>query len=358
MPLNARAKQPINSIHSLSRQLCHRDLSSQHTALNEFELIARYFTPAHYSANVLLGVGDDAAVLAVPTGFKLVAAVDTIVAGVHFPLDSNPYDIGYRALAINLSDMAAMGAIPRWFTLSLCIPTNDESWLASFAAGLNELANEYQVQLVGGDTVKGPLNISVQIMGCVEADRWLTRAGAQPGDRIYVSGTPGEAAGGLQLQLHPELAVKHASNLSAQHLRQRFLRPIPRVALGRALRLHASAAMDVSDGLLTDLRKLCVASQCGARIQLEALPASTALHAMFEPARCEQLTLCGGDDYELLFTVSEQQWPAAALAIAATQVSCTQIGYIVKPHEVQCFRHADAVNIVDSGFDHFANQPR
>ncbi len=142
--------------------------------MGEFDLIQRYFTPASYSDDVLLGVGDDAAVVAVPPGFRLVAAVDTIVAGVHFPIDAAAADIAYRALAVNLSDMAAMGAQPRWFTLSLCIPEVRESWLAEFSTSLQQLAQRYDVQLIGGDTVKGPLNISIQILGIVESDPWLT----------------------------------------------------------------------------------------------------------------------------------------------------------------------------------------
>jgi thiamine-monophosphate kinase len=175
--------------------------------LGEFDLIKRYFTAASYPADVLLGVGDDAAVLAVPAGYRLVAAVDTLVEGVHFPVGTSAADIAYRALAVNLSDMAAMGAQPRWFTLSLCMPESSESWVAAFALSLQQLAARYKVQLVGGDTVKGPLNISLQILGLVKEDGWLTRAGAAPGDVIFVSGVPGEAAGGLQL-LQSQLAAE------------------------------------------------------------------------------------------------------------------------------------------------------
>jgi len=324
-------------------------------SLGEFDLIARYFTPSHYSADVRLGVGDDAAVLDVPTGFKLVAAVDTLVEGVHFPLDTHPRDIAYRALAVNLSDLAAMGAQPRWFTLSLCLPNTNETWLAEFAAGLTELATQFNVQLVGGDTVKGPLNISVQILGCVEADRWLTRSGAQPGDVIFVSGVPGEAAAGLHSILHPK--AMQSSPTAAQHhdyLVQRFLQPTPRVVLGRALRMHASATLDVSDGLLTDLKKLCAASQCGAQLDLESLPHSTAMHALFDHAQAEQFALGGGDDYELLFTVHPQQLLSLESAIADCGVRCTPIGRIIAGDAVSCCRAGCAVNVDATGYDHFA----
>lgn len=321
-------------------------------ALGEFDLIKRYFTPAAYPADVLLGVGDDAAVLEVPAGCKLVAAVDTIVAGVHFPADTGPADIAYRALAVNLSDMAAMGAQPRWFTLSLCLPQAEESWLDEFAGGLWRLAQRYGVQLVGGDTVKGPLNVSVQILGLVEADAWLSRSGARPGDVVFISGVPGEAAGGLQLLLQAPLAVE---SLYRQQLLERFYRPTPRVELGRCIRRLASAAMDVSDGLLTDLGKLCAASRCGAHLDLEALPVSQALTAAFGGRAAERHALLGGDDYELLFTVSGDRLLQLEAAIAGLSVRCTPIGRIVEGNAVQCFRQGEPSTVRGEGFDHFAS---
>ncbi|MES1191491.1 MAG: thiamine-phosphate kinase [Steroidobacter sp.] len=323
--------------------------------MNEFQLIARYFASSPCSNDVLLGIGDDAAVIAVPSGYRLVAAVDTIVEGIHFPHHSDAADIAYRALAVNLSDMAAMGAVPRWFTLSLCIPAIDEAWMEHFASSLQALAGRFDVQLVGGDTVKGPLNISIQILGLVESDKWLTRSGASPGDLIFVSGNPGEAAGGLQLLLTPRGAGSREEQQYSQHLIQRFLRPEPRVALGRFLRLHASAAMDVSDGLLGDLRKLCASSGCGARLQLEQLPASSALQVMFDDQQREQLILSGGDDYELLFTIAPQHEAVVARAMAACDVVCTRIGVMSAGPEVSCFRDSQAVTFADAGYDHFAS---
>ncbi len=320
--------------------------------MGEFDLIKRYFTPGVYSSSVLLGVGDDAAVLDVPAGFKLVAAVDTIVSGIHFPTDTSPADVAYRALAVNLSDMAAMGAQPRWFTLSLCLPHADESWLDEFAASLHQTATRYGLELVGGDTVKGALNISIQMLGLVEADGWLTRVGAQPGDEIVVSGIPGEAAGGLQLLLHPELSADAAHR---QQLLDRFHKPTPRVELGRAIRRLASAAMDVSDGLLTDLSKLCLASRCGADIDIEALPRSAAAHATFGAATAEQHILFGGDDYELLFTVSPEKFMQLEGAIKTLSVRCTRIGRIVAAEQVRCWRQGKVVTMSGEGFDHFAN---
>ena len=318
--------------------------------MGEFDLIKRFFTPAGYSADVLLGVGDDAAVLAVPPGYRLVMAVDTIVEGVHFPVGTSAADIAYRALAVNLSDMAAMGAQPRWFTLSLCLPDSNEQWLSEFARSLNQLAMRYGVQLVGGDTVKGPLNISIQISGLVNDDGWLTRSGARPGDMVFVSGVPGEAAGGLQLILSPQQQVEETYR---QHLLERFYRPTPRVELGLSLRKLASAAMDVSDGLLTDLRKLCASSRCGATIQLESLPASEALSNVFGESRAEEFALQGGDDYELLFTVPDKNMEQLDSVIATTGVACTCIGQIADTLIVQCYRNGFPLEVKDAGFDHF-----
>ena len=320
--------------------------------MGEFDLIKRYFTPEHYSNDVLLGVGDDAAVLAVPEGFRLVAAVDTIVEGIHFPIQTSAADIAYRALAVNLSDMAAMGARPRWFTLSLSVPNANESWLSEFSASLSQLAARFDVQLVGGDTVKGPLSISIQILGWVEQGRWLTRSGARPGDLIFVSGVPGEAAGGLQLLLKPHI---QATREYREHLLQRFYRPTPRVELGVQLKGIASAAMDVSDGLLTDLRKLCVASQCGADLQLESLPSSVSLRAVFGDTAAEYLSLQGGDDYELLFTLPADRLSDLEAIASQTDVLCTQIGRITVDGGVRCYQKQSMVMIQDSGFDHFAD---
>jgi thiamine-monophosphate kinase len=319
--------------------------------LGEFDLIKRYFTAAAYSADVVLGVGDDAAVLDVPPGYKLVAAVDTIVEGIHFPTDTSAADIAYRALAVNLSDIAAMGAMPRWFTLSLCLPIANESWLAEFAASLHELAARFGVQLVGGDTVKGPLNISVQILGLVEHDAWLTRSGTHPGDLVMVSGVPGEAAGGLQLLLQAPIT---ADEVHRRHLLERFYRPTPRVQLGRGIRCLASAAMDVSDGLLTDLSKLCVASQCGAVLNLEALPVSTALNAVFGAHAAQQHALFGGDDYELLFTLPRDRLAQLQDVCSVLQVACTPIGEVTAGSDVQCFYQGKPVVVQGAGYDHFS----
>jgi thiamine-monophosphate kinase len=313
-------------------------------SLGEFELIARYFAAHDARSDVLLGIGDDAAVLACSPERRLVVAMDSIVEGIHFLSDADPYDIGYRALAVNLSDIAAMGAIPSWMTLSLSLPNAQESWLERFSAGLLELARAHDVALIGGDTVKGPLVVTVQIGGWVETDRWLTRSGACPGDAIFVSGTPGEAAAGLQL-----LKTRTPRSDVVDFLRDRFLRPAPRIALGRQLRLLASAAMDVSDGLLTDLDKLCAASHCAAQLALESLPASAPMHQLFDHASCVDYALAGGDDYEILFTVPAE----AEHLIADLSVPCTRIGVITPGKGVECLLNGQTVQIARRGFDHF-----
>lgn len=320
-------------------------------SLGEFEVIERYFTRSHRRKDVLLGVGDDAAVMKLPAGARLVAAVDTINEGIHFLPEAAAADVGYRALAVNLSDVAAMGAEPRWFTLSLSLPAVEPRWLEGFSAGLFELAEEHHLELVGGDTVKGPLSISLQLLGSVEADKWLTRSGGQVGDTVFVSGVPGEAAAGLHLlqDRDPRLAT-----VAAKHLLQRFLRPEPRVALGRAARSIANAAMDVSDGLLTDLSKLCKASACGARLDLECLPRSPAMQSLFDADRCERWALGGGDDYELLLTVPHERLLEFEACFAAT-TSCVPIGRLIPGAGVQCYRGGEVVAIEAAGFDHFGS---
>lgn len=323
-----------------------RDLPGPSLHLGEFDIIARYFARAGSRGDVLLGIGDDAAVLDPKLDRRLVLAMDTIVEGVHFLAGADAADIGYRALAVNLSDLAAMGAEPSWMSLSLSLPRADERWLEKFAAGLFALADRYSVELVGGDTVRGPLVVTVQVGGWVESDRWLERRGAREGDAICVSGTLGDAAAGLSVIRSGRAGDRY------EHLRERFLRPQPRIALGRRLRTVASAAMDVSDGLLTDLTKLCAAGGCGARIEIERLPLSRALREGFETEEAEQLALAGGDDYELLFTVPAEQLGVIA---GAADVPITQIGVITAGSGVTCLRAGQPIAPPSTGYDHFAS---
>jgi thiamine-monophosphate kinase len=311
-------------------------------SLGEFDIIARYFAKHDPRSDVLLGIGDDAAIVTTSPDRRLVVAMDTIVEGVHFPIGTDAADIGHRALAVNLSDLAAMGSEPSWMTLSLSLPRSDSAWLEGFSAGLLTLAQRHNVALIGGDTVKGPMVITVQIAGSIETDRWLTRGGARPGDLLFLSGTPGEAAAGLAL-----IQGGAPDGAASRHLQQRFLRPEPRVSLGRELRTTATAAMDVSDGLVTDLDKLCAASGCGARVELEKVPTSAAMRELFDAASCIDFALAGGDDYELLFTVSPDR-------AGAVPVSCACIGVMTADRAVVCTREGEPVEILRRGYDHFS----
>lgn len=314
--------------------------------LGEFGLIERYFRRDAGRPDVLLGVGDDAALLSVPAGCALVAATDTLVEGRHFLPDAPADSIGHQALAVNLSDLAAMGAEPAWALLSLSLPASDTAWLAAFAEGLYALAGRHDVAVVGGDTVRGPRVVTITALGFVEPALALRRDGARPGDLLYVSGWPGEAAAGLEL-------LRSGVGPSDDPLVRRCRYAEPRVALGRALRGRASAAMDVSDGLLGDLAKLCAASGVSAMIDLECLPVSGALARRHPAAECERLVLSGGDDYELLFTL-----PAAAEAeiesIASSGIPLHRIGRIEAGSGVQGRRGGRPVDMPVVGYDHFA----
>jgi thiamine-monophosphate kinase len=319
----------------------------------EFEIISRYFSRANRRSDVVLGIGDDAALLQVPADRRLVAAMDTIVEGVHFPVGTAAHCIGHRALAVNLSDLAAMGAEPAWALISLSLPESSPDWLEGFSGGFHDIARRYNVALVGGDTVRGPLVITVQVLGFIEADHALTRSGARPGDLVYVSGIPGEAAAGLAV-IQRELAGGDAGEL----LQRCFNFPEPRVALGRVLRTLASAAMDVSDGLLGDLGKLCEASGCSAQLEIDRLPVSSSMCALFDAAAVERFALSGGDDYELLFTVAAERVPEFEALCRDVQPACTCIGRITQraPGQpvVQCLRDGRAVTVAEAGYDHFS----
>lgn len=317
-------------------------------SLGEFDLIARYFSRPSRRRDVLLGVGDDAALLEVPADRVLVAATDTLVEGRHFLANAPARSVGHQALAVNLSDIAAMGADPAWALLSLSLPEADERWLQEFADGLYALADAHDVDLVGGDTVRGPLVVTIQALGLVAPALALKRSGARPGDVIFVSGTPGEAAAGLETLLHGG-----SMDSVDDPLVRRYLYAEPRIELGRSLRGIASAAMDVSDGLLGDLRKLCAASGVGARVDLDSLPVSAALSSRFARARCESFVLNGGDDYELLYTVAPDRVHRVQSGLRGS-IAVTRIGEIVDGREVRCLRGGVPAEADGAGYDHFA----
>jgi thiamine-monophosphate kinase len=316
--------------------------------IGEFEIIARYFTRDSNDSSVVLGVGDDAAVLAVDG--SLAVTVDSLVPGVHFPDGTAPHLLGYRLMAVNLSDLAAMGASPRWCTLALTLPKADELWLEGFSRGLFELAERFGVALVGGNLTRGPLNLTLQLMGLVEPAHLLIRGGGHIGDDIYVTGTLGDAAAGIML-INERASAPQGSAAAA--LKERFYRPVPRVGAGVALGPLATSAIDVSDGLLADLGHICKASSCGATIDVERVPVSAELLSLFPPQEALAHALGGGDDYELCFTAppSRAEEVEAALEAAATPVR--RIGQLVAGQTVICRRGGEPFTPALRGFKHF-----
>jgi thiamine-monophosphate kinase len=322
-------------------------------AITEFALIERFFSRCGAQrGDVELGVGDDGALLRPPPGEDLVAAIDTLVAGVHFLPQAEPASIGHRALAVNLSDLAAMGAHPAWALLALTLPAADESWLLEFARGLDALARAHNVALVGGDTTRGPLCVTVQVLGHVPQGCALRRAGGSPGDTLFLSGTAGDAAAGLLLE-QGELALDDAA--TQKELLARFAFPTPRVALGEALRGRASACIDISDGLLGDAAKLAAASGCGAEITLEELPLSQALVHAVGAERARHLALSGGDDYELCFSVPAARVRELTLALPPERWNYRRIGALRAAAGAVVTRAGTVMQFSHSGFEHFAS---
>jgi thiamine-monophosphate kinase len=320
-------------------------------SLGEFELIDRFFRDAGARrADVVLGVGDDAAVVDVPSGKRLVVATDTLVEGIHFPPATAPRSIGHRALAVNLSDLAAMGAQPAWATLALTLPAADESWLTEFAIGLKDLARAHEVALIGGDTTSGPLAVTVTLLGLADSRGFLARSGAAPGHHMFVSGTLGDAAAGLAVL---ESRLKQGSAQAREELQRRFLFPEPRVELGERLLGIASAAIDVSDGLVADAGKLLHASACGARIDAARLPLSSALLECAAPQLARDWALGGGDDYELCFTVPVERLAQLAERVPVKRWPYTSVGTVTEARAVQVHEGAVLLDVKRPGFDHF-----
>ena len=322
--------------------------------MNEFELIERFFTRPPRSESVALGVGDDAALLVPTSGCELVVSVDMLVEGRHFFAGADPERLGHKTLAVNLSDIAAMGATPRWALLAGALPDNDPAWLAAFARGFHALAQRHGVDLVGGDTTRGPRNLCVTILGEVPADRALRRDGARVGDDIYVSGELGDAA--LAVAVTGRRSKLDAGALAAA--RARLETPEPRIALGIALRDVASAAIDVSDGLTGDLGHVLARSHVGAVVLLAAIPRSNALAMKLdgaERALALECLLAGGDDYELLFTAPPATAPRIAEIAAAQALKLTRIGSIVDSAELVILdERGVALPRVPRAYDHFA----
>ncbi len=318
---------------------------------SEFELIRRFFDrPVQGGARTLLGVGDDAALLRVDPGMALAVSSDMLLADRHFSRTTPPRALGHKALAVNLSDLAAMGATPRWATLSIALPAADEAWLAEFAEGLFALARRFEVDLVGGDTTRGPLAISVTVLGEVPEAYALLRGGARPGDDIWVSGMLGAAGAGLaaaqdRARLDPD---------AASTARSRLEMPEPRVALGEHLRGLASAAIDVSDGFAADLGHVLERSEVGAVVHYESLPRLRTGDAALD-AQC---ALAGGDDYELVFTAGQEARSALEALARELSLPLTRVGAIqARPTRLVLLDAGGREMAPPAGYDHFADAP-
>lgn len=320
--------------------------------MKEFQLIRQIQRGTAVSCStdadhgVRLGIGDDAAVLEVPVGQHLVAATDTLNAGTHFPDDTAPYDIAYKCLAVNLSDLAAMGATPRWALLSLSLPGADSTWVQSFIAGFKSLATDHGVALVGGDTTSGPLSVSLTALGLIQPGAQLMRSGANPGDLLVVSGTIGGAARVLDMLQTGEVSSH----------RQLLDRPQPRVKLGQALVGYASACIDISDGLLADLAHVLEASGCGARIKLEQLPHGEIFIGLEDRLKWDY-QLSGGDDYELLFTLPPHHKEMISTWSRELDIRLSIVGEIEDAEGIRCMDTDGALYDPQyTGFEHFGQR--
>lgn len=318
---------------------------------SEFSLIETYFTDLTTKRDdVELGIGDDCALLQCPDDHVVAVSIDTLVEGIHFFKDVDPESLGHKSLAVGLSDLAATGAKPAWFTLALTLPDVEEKWLKGFSHGLDKLAKQYDIQLVGGDTTKGPLTISIQVHGFVKPEQALRRDGAQVGDLIYVTGSLGDAGAALQLKLET-WSDEHLSIADKQYLIQRLEKPTARVQLGNNLQKFASAAIDISDGLSSDLGHILKKSGVGSVIDLTKLPLSPTLQKI-DSKQAQNFALNSGDDYELCFTITADKQAAFESTVTGTY---TQIGTIEAETGLRII-NADGQQqtITGSGYDHFS----
>ena len=314
----------------------------------EFDLVARYFTKP--TPGAVLGVGDDCALLSVKPGHELAVSTDTLLSGVHFFSATDPRNLGHKALAVNLSDLAAMGATPRWFTLALTLPEIDHPWLQAFSTGLLTLAAENAIELVGGDTTRGPLSMTLTVMGEIPKGKALRRDAAKTGEDIWVSGTLGDAALGLRC-IQGRIALTQTQRAYAV---DRLERPQPRVELGLRLRDLASSAIDISDGLLADLGHICERSRLGARIEYKCVPISSALRGQ-DAAVITECALAGGDDYELCFTAPPAARGALAVISSDLGLALTRVGTLLDADGVTVIgENGQPLALTHSGYDHFA----
>jgi thiamine-monophosphate kinase len=322
---------------------------------SEFDIIHRYFAgsnlaPPTSDKQCLLGIGDDCALLQTDAAHALAFSVDTLVEGVHFPNEAPAFLVGYRALMVNVSDLAAFGATPAYFTLALTLPWSDEQWIHDFAQGLSAVANAHSLYLIGGDTTRGPLSITIQVIGKISPNAALKRSGAKVGDGIYVTGTLGDAMAGLQI-IQEEIM---GDDSTADYLINRFYQPSARVEVGNALCGVANSTIDISDGLLADLSHILKASAVGAKVLIDSVPLSNALLSVMDKKAAQQLALTGGDDYELCFTVSKDNEHKLADISKHTGVTITRIGEITNDKVLTCVDgNNQTVEFATLGFRHF-----
>ena len=319
--------------------------------MDEFELIRQYFSDLGQDSSgcVALGVGDDCAIVSPPVGQQLVFSIDTLVEGTHFLPGTPPQQIATRLLGATLSDLAAMGARPGFFTLAITLPESDPDWLAAFAKPLAGMAERHGVRLVGGDTTKGPLTLTVQVHGWVEQDKALRRDGAKPGDAVYVTGTLGDSRAGLET-----LLKNLPGNDDVDYLRQRFYAPEPRLATAQLLVGQASAAIDISDGLLADLQHILKASDVGACIELDELPLSPALRRFAGEQKAIDWACSGGEDFEICFTLPAAHEEAVLDSLVHHDVPVWRVGEIRQSYGLFVTDAAGERPATARGFNHFA----
>ncbi|QOL24396.1 thiamine-phosphate kinase [Thalassotalea sp. LPB0316] len=318
--------------------------------MKEFELIKRYFTEQVVKRKeVTLGIGDDCALILPPQNQEIAITTDTLVSGVHFPENTSPRAIGHKAIAVNLSDLAAMGAEPSWVSIAITLPTIDQAWVEEFCQGVFELCEYFNVQLIGGDTTQGPLSITVTAQGLCPEGNALKRSGAAPGQWIYVTGQIGDAALALK-HIKGEVVIEPAFRES---ILERLEYPKPRVLAGQTIRLYASAAIDISDGLLADLTHICEQSNVGANIVLENIPLSKGMLATMGD-EAANLALNGGDDYELLFVVAEANKGGMETALQQLGIPFSCIGQTNHTNKVTTTINEQAIDIKSAGFEHFS----
>lgn len=297
---------------------------------------------------VSVGIGDDCAVLNVPHGQQLVVSIDTLVEGIHFLPDTPAEQLAWRLLGASVSDLAAMGATPAWLTLALTLPHASEPWVSAFSSALSEASQQYKIQLVGGDTTRGPLTLTAQVHGLVDTGTALLRSGAKSGDLICVTGTLGDSRAGLE-----SLLLDMPAGLATEYLRQRFYRPQPRISTGQLLAAFASSCIDISDGLLGDLNHILEQSGVGAQVNPEVLPLSPELLDFTDKETAQKWALAGGEDFELCFTVPPDQWAALQTELQQHEVQVTAVGVICEEKGMRYFKAGKWYPVDAQGYKHF-----